>query len=684
MAVRERTPDSRRMSRPMADATAETTSATAGSSGNGLRKRRGSTSFDEHRNSFSSITSLNAANNIYDRVNAGGAASTGSPAAAFRRRSSNFSDYSQDARDLLNPRPLAGSAELSQHQEPTSSWDSLPLAFALLPALGGLFVKGGDSFVSDLMLLAIGGIFLHWSVTQPWSWYHDSQQIREEHEANADFAVEIDSDIEDCDAEEDLPPPVPLGDLQEEQEEGAENAKKDAKTEDGNSTSPAKADKTENNRPKPPTPDERVAAFNKKQREKRLEDRKAFQKRQETALKELYRHETLALLSCFAAPIAGAYLLHALRSQLTRPSEGLVSNFNLAVFILAAELVKSRTLHLQRIVHVNPYREEEERYRERRALEEQEQNERLADLLHRFESLEQQTKAAVSEAASASASAAASTSTSKPTSTHHTSSTPISYFPLPTSPPSPPSPINNGSASSPDDIGRASAKVMHRSPSDTKRERDQLMREVRAQLQPELDTLARALRRTHKQQTLLESQVVAKFRATDQRLADAMALASAAAGSTRTPFRSRRLSATSTSITLSPGSLAEAMWTSILWASEAILELLLFIPRRVMIATAAVMTFPIWVLQSMLGALGLGGTSNSDNKKTSGARETRSQDSKNDRSLASSSGASTSFGDSSLRFGKNAGADTKIVRDLDYEYTAMSTPKVRQNRFGLA
>lgn len=174
MVARERTPDGRRMSRSMADVTAATSSSAAGGSGSGnggasgIRLRRGSTSFDEHRNSFSSMASLNAANNMYDRVNSGGAGSTGSPSAAFRRRSSNFSDYSQDARDLLNPKPLAGSNESSQHHEATSSYDSLPLAFALLPAVGGLLFQGGDSFVTDLMLLGLGGIFLHWSVTQPW------------------------------------------------------------------------------------------------------------------------------------------------------------------------------------------------------------------------------------------------------------------------------------------------------------------------------------------------------------------------------------------------------------------------------------------------------------------------------------------------------------------------------------
>jgi len=84
----------------------------------------------------------------------------------------------------------------------------------------------------------------------------------------------------------------------------------------------------------------------------------------EAATNELYTHEVLALLSCFVFPVLGAYLLHTIRSQLTRPSEGLVSNYNLTIFLLASELrpmahmvklIQSRTLHLQRVVNSNPY-----------------------------------------------------------------------------------------------------------------------------------------------------------------------------------------------------------------------------------------------------------------------------------------------------------------------------------------
>lgn len=87
-----------------------------------------------------------------------------------RRRSSTFSDYSlQEARrnlndDILNPT----GAGLDFGPVGRSSWDSFALAFALLPAVGGLFFEKGSSLVTDVMLLGLAAIFLHWSVTQPW------------------------------------------------------------------------------------------------------------------------------------------------------------------------------------------------------------------------------------------------------------------------------------------------------------------------------------------------------------------------------------------------------------------------------------------------------------------------------------------------------------------------------------
>jgi hypothetical protein len=86
---------------------------------------------------------------------------------ALPRRSSNFSEYSlSEARDILNPRPHAQGEQLSHHE--ASPLASLSLAFALLPAIAGVLFQNGTSVVTDIMLLGLAAIFLHWSVTQPW------------------------------------------------------------------------------------------------------------------------------------------------------------------------------------------------------------------------------------------------------------------------------------------------------------------------------------------------------------------------------------------------------------------------------------------------------------------------------------------------------------------------------------
>lgn len=81
---------------------------------------------------------------------------------------------------------------------------------------------------------------------------------------------------------------------------------------------------------------------------------------QRDATSELRIYELLALFSCFCFPVIGAWLLHTIRSQLSRPSEGLVSNYNLTIFLLASELrplshlirmVQARTLYLQRTLN---------------------------------------------------------------------------------------------------------------------------------------------------------------------------------------------------------------------------------------------------------------------------------------------------------------------------------------------
>lgn len=91
-----------------------------------------------------------------------------------RRRSSLISDFSfEDARqsfrsstdNLLLPKPA--SRERNAQLQP-SPWHSAPLAFAILPAVGGLLFQNGSEVVTDVCLLALAAVFLNWSVRLPW------------------------------------------------------------------------------------------------------------------------------------------------------------------------------------------------------------------------------------------------------------------------------------------------------------------------------------------------------------------------------------------------------------------------------------------------------------------------------------------------------------------------------------
>lgn len=90
-----------------------------------------------------------------------------------KRRSSTFSDSVDSTRqsiksstdDLLLPR--ANNSDSLTNNEP-SHWHSVPLALALLPAVGGLFFKEGSAVITDLTLLGLAAIFLNWSVRLPW------------------------------------------------------------------------------------------------------------------------------------------------------------------------------------------------------------------------------------------------------------------------------------------------------------------------------------------------------------------------------------------------------------------------------------------------------------------------------------------------------------------------------------
>jgi len=199
-------------------------------------------------------------------------------------------------------------------------------------------------------------------------------------------------------------------------------------------------------------------------------------KRARYALEELYVHELAALVMAFVAPILAAGMLHAVRGQLSRPSEGWVSNFHLTIYCLAAEvtplghgikLLSARTLHLQRVVHSNPYIEATALPAEIRELAE-----RLEELEERMVAISETTTAAVLNG--------------------HSS--------------------GNGFGGS-----------------DMQKQQDKIALRVRNLIQPELDALNRAVRRYEKKATVLASLTEARLGALDTRVNDAISLAAAAA-----------------------------------------------------------------------------------------------------------------------------------------------------------
>ncbi|ROT38799.1 hypothetical protein SODALDRAFT_311822 [Sodiomyces alkalinus F11] len=345
---------------------------------------------------------------------------------APRRRSTTSLD---EARELFNPQPNGGRLP----EEEGSNWASVPLAFALLPALGGIFFQNGSAVVTDVMLLGLAAIFLHWSVTQPWRWYHSAQEVRVREEGHYDFAVDYESEEADHVS------------VSETGQPSSSSGKAKAV--------PGKASSLREEEPVPPPP-------------KRNTEREAARR---DALAELYIHEVSALASCFLLPALGAYLLHTIRAQLSRPSEGLVSNYNLTIFLLASELrplshlmrlVQSRTVHLQRIVHENPYEQEPSGGGPRQ----------INEVLERLEVLESRRD------------------------------------------PNPPAPTDRGAS----ELARAKQEAA-------------MVRDIRNAIQPELDALNRAVRRYEKKATVQALQTESRFGVVDTRLNDAIALAAAAA-----------------------------------------------------------------------------------------------------------------------------------------------------------
>ncbi|RPA87361.1 hypothetical protein BJ508DRAFT_410869 [Ascobolus immersus RN42] len=158
-------------------------------------------------------------------------------------------------------------------------WYTLPLAFAILPAIAGMIFTKGNEFVTDTLLLGLAGLLLYWIIKFPWEWHQLS-------------CISLEDELE------------------------------------GSQT---------------------MDAAQKKVRA------------------ELDYNRRMAMFFCFIGPIAGGIFLSKLRDQLSRPSEGLISDFNITIFVLAAELrplrhlikhIRGKTINLQSNLRFPPSRME--------------------------------------------------------------------------------------------------------------------------------------------------------------------------------------------------------------------------------------------------------------------------------------------------------------------------------------
>jgi hypothetical protein len=242
------------------------------------------------------------------------------PIPPIRRRSSLLSDYSDTRHSLLSstdnlPRPNDNDTDMNPASRP-SIWHSAPLVFAILPAIGGLLFQNGSAVVTDVLLLALASVFLHWCVMAPWyvtmhvvclSLLSSVQNCQEQCVADGEFRDWYHA----AQRSQYLPNDASWTDTIPEEDERSEGTLDDAHPD---SAEVKDSDKTSLDKELPePRPQNKLTAA------------------QEAAQRELGREEVFALIGCFVSPLLGAYLLHTIRSQLTRPSEGLVSNFTLTI-----------------------------------------------------------------------------------------------------------------------------------------------------------------------------------------------------------------------------------------------------------------------------------------------------------------------------------------------------------------
>ena len=387
---------------------------------------------------------------------------------------------SRSSTDTLPPIREDGAASLSSvpsypSGEEPAQWDAFTLVFVALPAIAGLFFENGSAVMTDLLLLGLGCLFLYWSVKWPWQWYRASQ---------ARVFINM-SDM--YDEEEDMGGED--GDVAVTEDEGDEEPERGAGGSDHDPSPPSAAAALRNNVNTDGAGDETKPAPNGEQSS-------TNSKPQQSAAASLRRLELVALASCFLSPMLVAYILHAIRPYLSRPSGGLVSNSNLTLFVLSAEirpllhlfkLIEARTLHLQHLVTttLNPNTP----FTSPPTSNPHYPPTTLQDLQLRLSDLE---------------------------STLHTRSK--SNGKQPTSSPSPPPSPSPSPSPSPALLAA------------------QATAQVQTTLQPQLDALTRAVRRYEKRATMQALMVESRLRDMDQRTSDALALAAAAsrlAGSRR-------------------------------------------------------------------------------------------------------------------------------------------------------
>ncbi|KAF9695076.1 hypothetical protein EKO04_007165 [Ascochyta lentis] len=233
-----------------------------------------------------------------------------SPARPLRRRSSLLSDLSDTRHSIRSSTDnlLRNDAQDKLVSvEDGAQWLSSPVIFAVFPAVAGLLYQNGAAVLTDILTLGLASWFLHWCCTFPWTWYHSSQQRRyiEPDETRFDDTIHEEDDEDSIDGQDD----------------NANSTPEDSKAKERSRATAATVAQLE-------------------------------------ASKLLKQQERMAFAACFFGPLVGAYLLHTIRGQLT-VTEGLVSDYNLTIFVMVAELrpiarlmkmQEERMFHLQRVV----------------------------------------------------------------------------------------------------------------------------------------------------------------------------------------------------------------------------------------------------------------------------------------------------------------------------------------------